>query len=80
MEESFPPKRFKSNKMINRTTSGSEPTLHVSDQFVGFKIPDKFTVNHSFHGFTDAICQCNKTIIGRFRGILTRLWNSGGFG
>ena len=29
MDDSFPAKRFKSNKMINRATSGSEPTLHV---------------------------------------------------
>ena len=75
MDESFPAKRFKSNKMINRATSGSETTLHISDQFVGFKIPDKSTVNHSFHGFTDATCQCNRTIICKIRGILTRLWN-----
>ena len=75
MDESFPAKRFKSKKMINNATSGSEPTLHISDQFVGFKIPDKSAVNHSFHGFTVATCQRNKTIIGRFRGILTRLWN-----
>ena len=75
MDESFPAKRFKYNKMINRATSGSEPTLHISDQFVGFKIPDKSTVNHSFQCFTDATCQCNRTIIGRFRGIITRLWN-----
>ena len=39
MDESFPAKRFKSNKMINRATSGSEPTLHVSKQVVGLKIP-----------------------------------------
>ena len=51
MDESFPAKRFKSNKMINCATSGSEPTLHISEQFVGFKIPDKSTVDHSFHGF-----------------------------
>ena len=75
MGESFPAKRFKSNKMINRATSGSKPTLHISDQFVGFKIPEESTVNHSSHGFTDATCQRNRTIIGRFRGILTRLWN-----
>ena len=41
MDESFPAKRFKSNKMINRATSESEPTLHVSKQVVGLKIPDK---------------------------------------
>ena len=75
MDESFPAKRFKSNKMINRATSGSEATLHTSEQFVKFKIPDKSTVDHSFHGFTDATCQSNRTIIGRIRGILTRLWN-----
>ena len=38
MDESFPAKRFKSNKMINRATVGSEATLHISEQFVGFKI------------------------------------------
>ena len=51
MDESFPTKRFKSNKMINRATLGSEAILHISEQFVGFKIPDKSTVDHSFHGF-----------------------------
>ena len=56
MDESFPAKRFKPNKMINRTTSGPEATLHICEQFVGFKIPDKSTVDHSFHGFTDATC------------------------
>ena len=39
MDESFPAKRFKSNKMINRARSGSEPTLQVSKQVVGLKIP-----------------------------------------
>ena len=38
MDESFPAKRIKSNKMINRATSGSEPTLHVSKQVVGIEI------------------------------------------
>ena len=61
--------------MITRATSGTEPTLHIGEQCVGFKIPDKSTVDHSFHGFTDATCQRNRTIIGRIRGILTRLWN-----
>ena len=75
MDESFPAKCFKSNKMINRATLGSEATLHISEQFVGFKIPDKSMVHHSFHGFTDATCQSNRAIIGRIRGILTRLWN-----
>ena len=42
---------------------------------MGFKIPDKSTVDHSFHGFTDATCQRNRTIIGRIRGILNGLWN-----
>ena len=55
MDESLPAKRFKSNKMINRATSGSEAPLHISEQFVRFKIPDKSTVDHSFHGFTDGI-------------------------
>ena len=49
MDESFPAKRFKSNKLINRATSGSEAALHICEQFVGFKIPDKSTVDHSFH-------------------------------
>ena len=75
MDESFPAKQFKSNKMINRATSGSEATLYVSEQFVRFKIPDKSTVDHSFHGFTDATCQHNKTIIDSICWILTRLWN-----
>ena len=75
MDESFPAKCFKPYKMINRATSGSETTFHISEQFVGFKILDKSTVDHSFHGFTDATCQCSMMIIGRIRGILTRLWN-----
>ena len=75
MDESFPAKHFKSNKIINRAMSRSEPTLHISEQFVGFKIPDKPTVNRSFHCFTDATCQRNRTIIGRICCILTRLWN-----
>ena len=75
MDESFSAKLFKSNKMINSAMSGSEQTLHISEQFVGFKIPDKSTVAHSFHAFTDATCQRNMMIIGRIRGILTRLWN-----
>ena len=74
MDESSPAKRFKSNKMINRATSGSEPKT-ISDQFVRLKIPHKSTVNHWLHGFTDATCQRNRMIIGRFRGILTRFWN-----
>ena len=56
MDESLPVKHFKSNKMINRATLGSEATLHISEQCVGFKIPDKSTVDHSFHGFTDTTC------------------------
>ena len=71
MDEMFPAKCFKSNKMINHAMSGSEPTLHICVQFVGFKIPDKSTVVQSFYGFTDATCQCNITIISRIRGILT---------
>ena len=59
-------KSFKSNKMINRAMSGSEPTLHISEQFVGFEIPDKSTVDHSFHG--SATFQCNRTIIGSLPG------------
>ena len=47
-------KRFKSNKMVNHATSESEAILHISEQFVGFEIPDKSTVDHLFHGFTDA--------------------------
>ena len=51
MDESFPAKRLKSNKMINRATSRSETTLHISAQFVGLEIPDKPMDNHSFHGY-----------------------------
>ena len=57
------------NKMINHAMSGSKPTLHISEQFVRFKIPDKSTVDHLFHGFTDATCQGNRTIISRIHGI-----------
>ena len=75
MDESFPAKLFKSNKMINRATSGSEATLHISEQIVGFNVPDKSTVDHSLHGFTDTTCQCNRTIIRRICWIIGRLWN-----
>ena len=54
MDESFPEKRFQSNQMINCVMSGLEPTLHVNQQIVAFKISDKFTVDHLFPGFTDA--------------------------
>ena len=74
MDESFPAKRFKSNKMINSATSGSEPILHVSKQVMGLEIPDKSTIDHSFHGFTDATCHSNRAIIGGISWILTRLW------
>ena len=37
MDESFTAKRFKSNKTINRAASRSEPTLHISEQFMGFE-------------------------------------------
>ena len=73
MDESFPAKRFKYNKMINRATSRSEPTLHINEQIVGFNVPDKSMVDHSFHGFTAATCQRNRTIIGRIRWIFARL-------
>ena len=63
MDESFPAKRF--NKMINRATSRSEPTLHIREQFEGFKVPDMSLVDHLFHGFT---CQGNSMVIGR-------IWN-----
>ena len=57
MDESFPANRFKSYKMINRATSGSESTMHVSKQVVWLEIPDKSTIDNSFHGLTDATCQ-----------------------
>ena len=53
-------KRFKSNKMINHAMSGSEATLHISEQIMGFKVIGKSTVDHSIHGFTDATCECNR--------------------
>ena len=43
-------------------TSGSESTLHVSKQVVGLKIPDKSTIDHSFHGLVGATCQSNRAI------------------
>ena len=58
MDESFPVKRFKSNKMINRATSGSDATLHIN----------KSTVDHLFHGFTDTTCQCNRFGFGSLPG------------
>ena len=76
MDESFPTKRFKSNKMINRATSGSEATLHINEQIVEVKVSDKSTVDNSVNGFADATCQRNWTIICRICWILTRLWYS----
>ena len=61
--------------MINRATSGSEPTLYVSKQVVGLEIPDKSMIDHSFHGVTDATCQSNRVVTSRISWILTRLWN-----
>ena len=46
MDESLPAKRFKSNKMNTCATSGSEATLHISEQIVGFKVLDKPMVDH----------------------------------
>ena len=74
MDESFPAKRFKYDKIINGSTSGSEATLHTIEQIVGFTVPDKSTVDNSFHGLTDATCQRNRKIIGKICWILTRLW------
>ena len=42
---------------------------------MGFEIPDKSTDDHSFHGFTDATCQCNRAIIGRHYWIHTTFRN-----
>ena len=42
--------------------------LDINELFVGFKIPDKALIDQSFHGFTDAACQCNGMIIGRKEG------------
>ena len=46
MDESFPAKRFKSNKMTNHAMSESEDTLHNSEQNVAFKVPDKYTFDY----------------------------------
>ena len=51
MDESFPAKRFKSNKMIKCAMSRYEPTMHISEESVEFKILDRSTVDHLFHGF-----------------------------
>ena len=56
--------------MIVSAASRYETTLHISEYMVGFEIPDKPTVNLSFHGFTDATYQRNSTIIGRIFGSL----------
>ena len=65
MAESLPAKRLKSNEMINGATFRSEATLHISEQFVGFKIPDKSMIGNLVHGFTDATCQGNRVIVSR---------------
>ena len=62
MDNSFPTNPFKSNEMINRATFISQPILHISEQFVRFKIPDKSAIDRSFHGLTHATCQSNKVI------------------
>ena len=40
---------------------------------MGFKVPDKSTIDHSLHGFTDVTCQCNRTITGKNCWILSRI-------
>ena len=65
MDKRFSAKRLKTNKIINRPTCGSEATLHIIGQIVGFKVPDKSTADYSFHDFTDGTCQRNGTIIDR---------------
>ena len=49
--------------MLNRAMSESEIALHISEQVVGFKVPDTSTVDHSFHGFTDATSQCSRIVL-----------------
>ena len=44
-------KRFKSNMMINRATSGSESNVHISEQIVAFMAPAISTINQLFHDF-----------------------------
>ena len=44
-------KRFKSNMMINRATSGSESNFHISEQIVAFMAPAISTINQLFHDF-----------------------------
>ena len=51
LKESFPTKRFKSHDQPS-TTSRFEPTLYISEQSVGFEVPDKSTIDHPFRGFT----------------------------
>ena len=75
LDESFPTKCFKSNKMINRAMPRPEPILHISEQILGFMVRDKLTDNHLFHGFTDATYHGNKVIVGRICWIFTRLRN-----
>ena len=38
--------------MIHRATSTREPTLVISEQFVGFQVQDKSAVNYLFNDFT----------------------------
>ena len=57
IDGSLPAKRFKSNMSMNCATSGSELTLHISEQIVGFKVRDNSKVDNLFHGFT---CQRNR--------------------
>ena len=38
---------------------------------MGFRVPNKYTIDHSFHVFTAATCQCNRTIIRRICWILS---------
>ena len=68
MDESFPAKHFKLNKMINCAISGSEATLQVIKQVVGLEIPNRLIIC-----FTEATCQSNRAVIRRISFSLTRL-------
>ena len=67
MNESFPAKCFKYNKLINRATSGSESSLLISEQFVEIKVPYESTIDNSFHGFANATRRGNMAVISIFK-------------
>ena len=69
MDESFHAKRFKSNKMTNSATSGSEPTLHVSKQDVGLDHTNLRLIIRSMVLQMQLVKAIGRKLVGLFRHI-----------